>query len=158
MKILPRTNRGYTLVELLIGIGIVAILITFGLNAYAKAQERQNILAAKEKILSVLQDAQKASYVGDKDCSGTLFGIETTFTATSIRTQARCSGGNGTLMTSDLTGITITPIPPTITFRPLDQGVSFSSGTMANIDYQISGSTYRVTIEKPGIIRYAGKI
>lgn len=152
-------KSGYTLVELLIIIGIIALLISFGLSAYAKAQERQNVQTAKEKILAVLQEAQKASHVGNKDCTGSLLGIETTFTAASIRTQARCSGGNGALNTTVLTGITITPIPSTITFRPLNQGVIFSAGgNVANIDYQIGTSTYRVLVRSTGVIRYYGKL
>ena len=151
-------KRGYTLVELLIIITIIAVLITFGLSAFTKAKERQLVQQSKELILSVLQNAQKSAYVGDKDCLGSLDGIQLTFSGNRITSQALCSGGEvGTAQVTEISGLTFTTSPP-ILFKPLEQGVDLGAGSSAQIDYTISGLTYRFTVLPPGIIRYEGAI
>lgn len=150
-------SKGYTIVELLIVITIIGILITFTYSGFVKSGERQTISQAQEQILSVLQGAQKASYVGNKDCTGSLSGIEVKFTATTITSQAKCINSFGVANSGALKSTTVPNVTfvttPTITFKPLSLGAD-----QADIDYKIAGITYRVSVKGAGTITYMGKI
>lgn len=148
--------KGYTLVEILIVISIIAVLLSFTLAGFSNARERQAIQAAKEQILSVLQSAQKSAFTGHKDCDGTLTGIQVTFSLDTINTQALCTAGSGALTSTTIRDISFSSAP-SLTFQPLQDGVVFAAGgNSANIDYLIDGNTYRVLVENPGIITYQG--
>lgn len=149
--------RGFTIVELLIIISIISVLVLFGFSAFTKAQERQQVQQAKEQIYTILQGAQKAAYVGDKDCSGTLLGIDVTFSGSDIRTRALCSGGNGALVTSTVANVTFTNNPQ-IEFNPLSQGVNLGAAASRNLNYTLNGVNYRFTIYSTGTITYIGQV
>ena len=151
-------KKGFTLVEVLVVITIVAIIVTMGLSAYAKSQERQTVQSAKETILTILNDAQKVAHVGDKACTGNITGVEISLTSSSISRQTHCNLDSESVVTDNFTDLTFTNIPSNFTFQPLSGGISFSAGSSANIDYTISGVTYRITISNPGSISYVGQI
>lgn len=152
-------KKGYTLIEILIVVAIVGILVSFGFSAFSKAQERQLIQDAQERIFSSLQAAQKSAYVGEKECTGALIGIIVTVAANSVSTQAQCEGGSDAAQVETFSNLTFVTTP-TFTFQPLEGGVSFSApgATSSDIDYNISGKTYRFTVVSSGIISYQGVV
>lgn len=155
-------NKGYSLVELIITISIVAVLSTFGFSAYRKTQDRQQARAVGETIEEILQRAQKDAVSGNKDCTGEHLGTEVNISINGvITTTAKCKLNNGTAkqVTLDNTTFANNTI---ILFQPLSAGFDITSpaGTQTNIDFtiQTSSLTNRIFIEKPGSIIYMGEI
>ena len=153
-------KKGFTLVELLITITIVTVVVASGVSAYGRARDRQILQASVEKLISTLQGTQKQALIGDKDssCVDNLLGYQTTFSANTLTTQVRCSGGNSSAVNTAFTSITFTSPFPTITFRPLGQGVIFGTGgSVDTIDFSYQGRSYSVEVDESGNIQYLGE-
>lgn len=151
-----KQRLGYTLVELMIVISIVAILITFGVSAYGKARDRQIGQAAGETIVRVMQENQKTAGIGKKDCVGKFIGQRVITSAPNIITsQSICESGDGILIETKIPNInSITTA--TITFRPLSLGITLPNDPF-NIDIVSSNlTTYRVQLNSSGTIEYKG--
>lgn len=149
-------SKGYTLIELMIVISIVAILLSFGVSAYGKARDRQIGQAAGEMLVSVLQESQKDALIGNKDCVGKFTGQRVTTSAPNIVTSvSTCEGGDGTPEQTTIPDIT-SMTAATILFNPLTQGITLSSDPY-NIDIVIAGlTTYRIQLTRSGTIEYKG--
>ena len=160
MSYLCQRRVGYTLIELLISISITLILITFGLSAYRQMQASQTVAAAESSILTILTDAEKKAAIGYKDptCIGPYLGIQIAVSAggNTMTSQALCQGGNGAVVTYTIANAAFSAANSLI-FQPLAQGVSLSGGSSLNLDYTLSGSTYRFVITNSGNITYKGK-
>jgi len=160
LKIHKMQNQpGFSLVELIVGVTITAILLTMGLSAYRQAQNRAYIQAAKESILEILQSSQKQAYIGENDCtdSGIFEGVEVRVqTPSSISVLPKCAGVYGASDTHTLSNLTFQS-SHTILFKPLGQGVGLGGTNSLDIIYQIYGNSYAVNITAPGNIRYLGE-
>lgn len=149
--------KGYTLVELMIVISIVAIMLSLGASAYGKARDRQTGQAAGELLVSILQENQKKALIGNKDCTGVFAGQRvTTSTPNIVTSVSTCEGGvegePDEIEIPNVTSITAT----TIVFNPLTRGTTISSNPLY-IDLVVSGlTTYRVQLNRAGIIQYRG--
>ncbi|MFH2019729.1 MAG: hypothetical protein ABII80_03900 [bacterium] len=154
-----RSPGGYTLVELMIITSVIAVLVIFGLSAYTKGKEREQALAVKETILSVIQGAQKRATVGDADCTGLYQGenITTTSGSSSITTTSICQYSSGTPQITSLPN-TIFSDSLSITFLPLGKGIDLGGSTSLDLNYQINtNSNYQINITAPGVFTYNGE-
>lgn len=159
MKLPLNTQKtGFTLIEILVAITIIALVVTIGISAYQRSRDRQTVAAAKESILSALNTALKSASVGNKFCTGALTGIEVSLGVDSITTQAHCSLDSDPPTTTAFSDLTFINIPPNFTIRPLSGGIIFGSGTSANIDYMVGSRTFRISISNPGSVTYLGEI
>jgi prepilin-type N-terminal cleavage/methylation domain-containing protein len=154
-----KTLRGYTLVELIIAVAIIAILVTLGISAYTQAQGRQIGKSAAELILSTLQENQKQAKIGNKDCIGQYLGQIVSFSAggNTITSQSSCAGGSlGAVKTTTISNIAFVS-GSTITFKPLASGIDLGAGVSTLLLKFISSSlTYQIQITSPGTITYQG--
>lgn len=151
-----KLKLGYTLIELMIVISIVAILISFGVSAYGKARERQVGQATGEKIVIILQESQKKANIGNKDCIGVFTGQRVTITSPNIiTTQSICDGDQGLAVEREIDDIS-SITNNTLTFNPLARGITLPSNPF-NIDYvSTNGTTYRIQLNSSGTIEYQG--
>lgn len=152
-------KNGFTLIELMVVITITAMLVTFGVSSYTKAQNNQIPKSASEVILTVLAENQKLASSGNSDCTGTYLGQQLIFDSglNLIHTKSSCEGGIfGLEKTIEVAGITFSA-GHTLTFRPLNQGIDLQTGDSDNIDFLSNGSTYRITVDRSGSITYKGK-
>src|SRR5581483_2495094 len=132
-------HRGYTLIELIIVIGIVGILFTLGYVNFQDYSRQQNLLAAVRGIQTDLKSAQESAIAGNKPggCNTYLDGYSFTVTSsTNYTISANCTG-NTVITTKNVNlpqGITIsTPNPNPIFFKALAQGTNIRSGGSATI-------------------------
>lgn len=156
-------NTGYTLVELLIGITISAILTTIGISAYRKAQDRQAVRVDGEKIEQTLREAQKKTSIGEKDCVGEFVSrrVIITLGESQITSQAFCKSDQGAIQTTTLQNTTFTS-SSTIEFRSLNAAINITNpaGPTTDITFQSTTSSLQhgITITEPGTIEYKGEI
>jgi len=146
---------GYTLIELIIVISIIAILISIGITSYSKAHNRQIGQIAGEKIITVLQENQKNANIGKIDCVGEFTGQQLTFVAPNImRSQSLCLGGVGTIKDTKIPNITFNSTP-TIIFYPLSQGVNLEGLNELIIEFTSKSQLiYQIRIDTSGTIEY----
>ncbi|MBI3379589.1 prepilin-type N-terminal cleavage/methylation domain-containing protein [Candidatus Gottesmanbacteria bacterium] len=59
---------GFTIIELLISIAIIAILLGASFAGYARLNQRQTLISAGQNLKNILRDAQNRSGNADLDC------------------------------------------------------------------------------------------
>jgi prepilin-type N-terminal cleavage/methylation domain-containing protein len=161
---MSKISSGYSLVELLIVIFIMAIIFTFGMSNYRSFSQRQVLTNTAKNIQADIRLAQSEALSGhvpsDTDCTGTqaLNGYAFKVTTSSQYQIIPVCSGAGTVAatkTVDLpSNVTITtPSPNPIIFKTLGDGTNIQS-TDAKITIQISGSsnTLDVSISSGGQI------
>lgn len=151
---------GYTLIELVIVIAIIALLVLFGISAYTKAQGRQIGQSAGEQILTILQENQKIANIGniDSSCTGKFTGQKVIFSGTNTyKTQSLCSTNPGIETTSTISGIS-SITATTIIFKPLSLGTYLVGGASEQIiAYSTPGAlTYHIKVTSSGTIENLG--
>ncbi len=149
---------GYTILELMITLSIVAVLVGFGISAYASARDRQVGQSAAETILDLLKNDQQDAIVGKKDCNDTFLGIEvkTTANTSTMTSQSLCQGNVGTKTTTTITGITFTNSLD-ITFLPLSGGIDLGGGTLSTVNFTSAiALKYAISVNSTGVMRYLG--
>ncbi len=150
---------GYTLIELIVVIAIVAILVSFGFSAYTKSQKRQLGQSAGEKIVSILQEQQKLANIGHKTCAGKFIGHQLTFTDPNVLTPTSlCDGDSVTGEAQTIPGVTDLSAPTmTIIFNPLSRGIDLAGQSELILTYTMSSTlTYTIKITSSGTIEYEG--
>lgn len=150
-------KTGYTLVELMIIITIIAILIVFGVSAYGKARQRQIGQAAAEQIISILEENQKDANIGHKDCLGKYVGQQVTISgANLLKTKSLCENGEeGAEKNYTIPGL-VSITASSIIFKPLSRGVELPSNPFT-IDFQSTNNiTYHIQLTGSGTIEYKG--
>ncbi len=152
---------GYTLIELLLVIALMAILVSAGIAGYRRAQSRQLGSAGAEIILSVLTENQQKAHIGQRDnttCLGPYLGQQITINNNSnvILAQALCQDNNGPVITTTIPQITFT-LATSFVFRPLSTGLELSGSSPLNLDFTTPANlSYRIRLTPPGSIEYLG--
>ena len=153
-------KSGYTLIEILVGITIIALIFGFGYVSFREFSRRQALAGAAKEIKGDLRLAQASALSGNKpeDCTGLLngFGFRVE-SAASYKIEADC----GTEVYEDKTvnlpdGVSIsTPFPNPVLFKVLGQGTNIPQGGSAIITLTQAGtgSTLVVTITDGGEIK-----
>lgn len=151
------TKLGYTLIELMLVISILAILVSLGISAYVKAQARQAGRVAAEQIISLLTENQTIASVGNKDCNFKFEGQEIVFTLPNIiTTTSTCEGGGrGVSRTTTIPNITFSTAR-TIIFNPLTYGIDLPTDPLDISFTSKNGTTYVIQLTKSGAIEYLG--
>lgn len=145
-NIFLRFNRGFTLIELVVTVAIMAILSGMSVVGYNKFNESQTVNQAANNLASDLRLAQQNALSGNKPtgCSGDLHGWKVVIASPSYRLWAICDADVG-----DKT-VTITPLTLTATggndviFAAL---TGAESGTTSiTINGNLGGTAYSKTI------------
>lgn len=65
--------QGFTLLEMLLSIGLIALLVAFSAPLYQSLQNRGSVEDTSELLLGVLRDAQTRAYAGDANAQWGVF-------------------------------------------------------------------------------------
>jgi len=140
------TKKGYTLIELLVGVSIVAIIFGVGFISYREFSRRQSLTGITKQLIGDLRLAQQLSLTGQKpesEVCTTLIGyIVSRTSSTSYDLIANCSNANYIIKTVDMP-LNTTISAGSVTFKVLGQGTSLSSPltfTITNIQSNTSGT------------------
>jgi len=152
-------KSAYTLVELMIVVSIIGIMVAFGTSAYTKARQKQIAEAAGEQIVSILQENQQISSIGDKDCNGKFEGQKITITNSNhIQSLSTCENGDlGVLRETSIPGI-VFDTNYSFVFKPLSLGIDLGEPSSLTLRYSDPNDIfYNIKITNTGTIEYLGK-
>lgn len=84
---------GFTLIELIISIGVIAILSSIGLASYVQFNRRQILNSAVRTFLNDLQLAQSKAESNERPqgCSGNLLSYQVSIQTSGYKVEAICS-------------------------------------------------------------------
>lgn len=150
------SNKGYTLIELLVGISIVAVIFGVGFISYREFSRRQSLTGITKQLVGDLRLAQQLALTGqkptDQTCT-TLVGYMISRTSsTSYDLIAGCSNANRIIKTVDMPADT-TISAGSVTFKVLGQGTSLTSPLTYTVINTQAGTSGTVTIGIGGDIK-----
>lgn len=65
----PQLYSGFTIIELLISIAVVAVLLSVSFAGYAKLDQRQTLISAGQNLKNIIRDAQSRVFNNEIDCN-----------------------------------------------------------------------------------------
>lgn len=159
--------RGYTLIEILITMLIMALLMSVGLLSYRDLTRRQNIMNATRQLTGDLRLLQNDSLSGRKPagCNGTLnsynFRVVNATPITTYVEEAECAGPPLVMILVKQaqlpsgTNFTALPSINPVRFKTIGDGTNIPSNQSVVLTVAGSATTFtqRVTIEYSGSIR-----
>ena len=150
-------RKGYTLIEILVGLAIISLLFSFGYVSFRDFSRRQALNGSVKQIQGDLRLAQSSASSGQKPSSGNctqLDGYTVNFSTDNYVVTANCTNQNITIKTVTLpTGITETV--GSVRFKVLGQGTNLADGVDTTITVTQNGTnaTAVVTITSGGEIK-----
>lgn len=152
---------GFTLIEMLVVVAIIAFLVSLGISAYNQFNRRQIVTQAALDLKNNLRMAQNKAFSGEKTCTpGALDGYEVYFSASSYYYRAKCGGDYSPGMTFSLpstvsiTGLPDLPSPNPILFKVLGQGTNVNGSTTITLTgFNDSTNTQTITVTASGEIK-----
>lgn len=158
----PELNRnklptsGFSLIELLISISIIAMLVYGVISGYERYSVRQKLQQTSQNFINDLRFAENQALSGVKPSGCTILtGYQVSFTQNTYTTRAKCSpeGLVGTISSVSLpTGLTFDPVPSSIIFGVLTGGISSS----VSIYLKYASFTYQVNVDVSSIVTDKG--
>lgn len=157
LKILRLKFSGFTLIELIIVIGIVTLVSTGGLFMYRDYSRKQTVAQAGELIKTVLSSTRQRALSGERPagCSGELRGYSFTCSGSPVVNQyavtAQCVSGV-VVSFGELPGGVSFGVCPTVEFFVLGAGTDLSP---SGLNAQIIGwsNSFPLFIQQSGIIQ-----
>jgi prepilin-type N-terminal cleavage/methylation domain-containing protein len=147
-----KLQRGYTLIEILVVVGVIGVLTTLGVSAYNNFNEKRLVRKAADELKSYLRLAASKALNNEKDCTvcGGTDGDCSTFLAgdkvlegwyldfsSTPKIYGRCGGtdfGEKTFLTEETTSdLVISAVDETIQFYPLDRGTDLAGDLTINL-------------------------
>lgn len=155
-------KRGYTLLEILIGLTIIGLLFAVGYVNFRDFSRRQSLAGQARTIKGDLRLAQGQALAGNKPSdvfcnppnrlNGYNFRVSS---SSSYRIEANCTGGN--VITKSVTlpaDMSIsTPSPNPVTFKILGQGTNLSADATLTVTQTGTSFTNVVTVTSGGEIK-----
>lgn len=118
------TQRGFTLIELMVVVSIAMLLLAWGLPAYSTWNARHNVEGEMARLYSDLQFARMTAY-GSKNLTGIYWGGSAKITQYQIMTNTTATtsidSGSGATQVDALASTGKNPVTPT----PNQNSVSF---------------------------------
>ncbi len=151
-------SAGFTLIELIVVMGVILLLTGGALAGFGNYNQSQRLKQTAKTFITDLRQAQSKATTGtrSKCSSGTIFGgYSVTFSGTDYTLNAVCDGGNVVDRKVTLpTGISVNANPVTFTFLPLTGAVTATPVPTYPlvITFSQSGVNQIVNISAMGII------
>lgn len=148
------SRNGYSLVEMLVVVGIIGILAAVGVASYNQMNMESQVETEAKRIVSQLRSWQKDadSGIGSLPCNdvdtygGIKVYIEQTPSADRLRAVSLCGTTETPLKTVELSYPAMAVDNKTFTFLPLAQGVDIND----YVNLTMNSITYRITITTAG--------
>lgn len=148
-----RRNRGFSLIELLVVVGILGILMASGIATYNQLNATKQVELEVNRIAAQLRSWQKEadSGVGAQGCnSGDVYsGVRVSLGSGSMRKSVMC--GSSAVLSEDVNyqnGIQLSSDALRIDFRPVGGGVSIVGPHQAV--FQKGDISYQITFTSAG--------
>ena len=151
------SSRGYTLIELLLVISIMAILITVGVLNFSNYQTRHDVDLGVQTIATALRDAQSRALTGEGNANWGLRVENAPIRLTRFQFAGDCAftAAEGITMTLKSTIAIVSPgTPPIICFQKIT-GVSMGGHVTIQVS-RLGDSTIvqTITVDANGRIFY----
>lgn len=121
-------RTGYSLIELIIVVGTLLLIASFGVARYNEFNERQSVQQAADTFISNLRLIQAKALSGDKPAGcDTLVGYTVEFGLKNYTMYAECTDGiiEATRVTVDLPGnVNLSPSSGSVTYNAVGRGMS----------------------------------
>lgn len=149
-------HSGFTLIEIIMVVAIMAMMTGGAINAYSYFNSRQQLIQSAKNIQLLLREAQKRSRVGDKPSTGCVvlqgYRVQASAGASTINLYAVCSNSLNpgiNVGSVDLVGEVTLTNAENVMYKVLTGGIT---GT-GNIDVQVSSTNkYRFDVSAGGEI------
>ncbi|KKS77647.1 MAG: hypothetical protein UV74_C0013G0164 [Candidatus Woesebacteria bacterium GW2011_GWB1_43_14] len=151
-----RRSSGFTIIELLIVLLIMATLIGTGVAGFREFNRRQKVMTTKNALVSALRFAQSEAASGNRaGCVGVFGGYLFNINPSNYTISASCDGGNVVVRNVELDEGVVVSVSGDfpIIFLPLAQGVDIPAGTESLITISAQGSEEIITINSQGKIK-----
>lgn len=163
-KLKVKSGTGYTLIEILVSITIIALLFIFGYASFREFSRRQAINSAVRVVRGDLRLAQQQALAGNKpadpkcNAPNLLDGYYFRAASTSYTIEAACSGVSGGPVTTKSVSLSsdismTAPSPNPILFKVLGQGTNISSTATVVLTQAGTNNTQTITITSGGEIK-----
>jgi len=155
---MKKSCSGFTLVELLVTLSIIALLFSLGLTQYNRFNRRQILIRAKDNLITELRLAQTKASASEKpsDCGAApLLGHKLEFTSNRDYQIAAVCDGTSVVVKGDMflpLGIVKESGPDEILFKVLSQGVDIS-GEQDIVITDDLGQSQTITVNSVGEIK-----
>ena len=157
-------KSGFTLIEVLVGLGIVSVSFLAGYAGYQDFARRQILETSREELKSNLVYARHKALSGDSASacnalSDTLEGFSVTFAASSYTISPKCTGGANpgasyskqvnlpTNVTLAISGFVSPLVYKTVS------GTNLSSNGTLTLTFGPTGATQIVTVTAQGVVQ-----
>ncbi len=154
MRSSPPPQRGFTLIEVLVAVAVVAILAAIATVSLSGLRERQALAQGAEEVRSLLLRARSRSLAAEGD---SVYGLHLSASSVTIFRGATYSGGAATNETHDLDPL-ITIAAYSLAGGGADvvfdkrTGATSNSGTITVALVSDASETSTVTIRATGLI------
>lgn len=151
----PTRQSGFTMIELLIVVGIMILIFGGGISAYLRLDRRQSLINVCKEIEVMARSAQKKARVGDRpDGCDRLNAYRVSRTATGpdvISLQAVCDSGTTTIQTYEVPTLFTVQSIGAMNFRVLHGGLLEASSL---VRVSSTGPNYRCefTVQNGGSV------
>ncbi len=146
--------RGYTLIELMVGLTIAALLFLVGYGGYREFVRRQALDNAYKELKSDLRLTQELAISGEKpsSCTGALFGYQVAFSESLYTVSASC-GGSVTIRTKSLPGGITLSGASSIIYKVIGEGTTLTGDISITLTQGSTGRTRQINISKNGTLQ-----
>jgi prepilin-type N-terminal cleavage/methylation domain-containing protein len=152
-------KKGYTLIEILVGLTIIGLIFNFGYASFREFSYRQALANAARRLRADLRLAQEQALSGKKpDGCSVLDGYRFRGSSTSYSLFPVCAGTEFTGQAKEVSfsDITLSFDPPSTTsvlFKVLGQGNDLSSDLEINLTQMATANVQKVVVTKGGEIK-----
>lgn len=148
-------KTGFTLIEILVGLSIVALLFVGGYASYREFARRQVLDNSFEELRSDLNLAQQKALSGEKPsgCTGTLLGYKVGFTQTSYSVAASCSLGEVVVRQFSLPNGVVLSAPASVLYKVIGEGTDLLADATIKLTQVSTGKTRQTTLTVGGTLR-----
>ncbi len=143
-----KNNSGYTLVELLVAIGILVVMVTIGTIGLSSIQHKSYLSSAVNTFKTDFKEQQIKAMTGDTEGAGSTYDYGIYFTANTY-TLFRSSYGTSNFVIDLPSSVNFTNAGSQIVFT---KGSGETSATIVTMKDIADGSQKTVTINRFGVI------